>query len=182
MKEEKKDALQEILERLEQGVKDFYKGDKFQSYLNTLSKFHNYSLNNTLLIAMQKPEASLVAGYNAWKNNFNRQVQKGEKAIKILAPTPYKTKKMIDKVILINDEDAINMSKKIALELGIGVGISSGANMLASVLAKEENKGNVVTVFPDDNKKYLSTELSNPINTNENYISNKSELLDYEFI
>lgn len=98
MKEEKKDALQEILERLEQGVKDFYKGDKFQSYLNTLSKFHNYSLNNTLLIAMQKPEASLVAGYNAWKNNFNRQVQKGEKAIKILAPTPYKTKKMIDKV------------------------------------------------------------------------------------
>ena len=98
MKEGKKDGLQEILERLEQGVKDFYKGDKFQSYLNTLSKFHNYSLNNTLLIAMQKPEASLVAGYNAWKNNFNRQVQKGEKAIKILAPTPYKTKKMIDKV------------------------------------------------------------------------------------
>lgn len=91
-------------------------------------------------------------------------------------------KKMIDKVILINDEDAINMSKKIALELGIGVGISSGANMLASVLAKEENKGNVVTVFPDDNKKYLSTELSNPINTNKNYISNKIELLDYEFI
>lgn len=91
-------------------------------------------------------------------------------------------KKMIDKVILINDEDAINMSKKIALELGIGVGISSGANMLASVLAKEENKGNVVTVFPDDNKKYLSTELSNPININENYISNKIELLDYEFI
>lgn len=91
-------------------------------------------------------------------------------------------KKMMDKVILINDEDAINMSKKIALELGIGVGISSGANMLASVLAKEENKGNVVTVFPDDNKKYLSTELSNPINTNKNYISNKIELLDYEFI
>ena len=67
-------------------------------------------------------------------------------------------KKMIDKVILVNDEDAINMSKKIALELGIGVGISSGANMIASVLAKEENKGNVITVFPDDNKKYLSTD------------------------
>ena len=91
-------------------------------------------------------------------------------------------KKMIDKVILINDEDAINMSKKIALELGIGVGISSGANMIASVLAKEENKGNVVTVFPDDNKKYLSTDLSKPIDTNKKYISNKIELLNYEFI
>ena len=91
-------------------------------------------------------------------------------------------KELIDKVILINDEDAINMSKKIALNLGIGVGISSGANMIASIIAKEENKGNIVTVFPDDNKKYLSTELSRPIDKNKNYISNQIELLDYEFI
>ena len=91
-------------------------------------------------------------------------------------------KEKIDKVILINDEDAINMSRKIATELGIGVGISSGANMIASVLAKEENEGNIVTVFPDDNKKYLSTELSKPIDKNEEFISNKIELLDYEFI
>ena len=74
------------------------------------------------------------------------------------------------------------MSRKIATELGIGVGISSGANMIASVLAKEENEGNIVTVFPDDNKKYLSTELSKPIDKNEEFISNKIELLDYEFV
>ena len=89
---------------------------------------------------------------------------------------------MIDKVILVNDEDSINMSKKIALDLGIGVGISSGANMIASMIAKEENEGNIVTVFPDDNKKYLSTELSKPIVKNKEYISNQVELLDYEFI
>ena len=89
---------------------------------------------------------------------------------------------LIDKVIDLNDEDAINMSRKISLNLGIGVGISSGANMIASILAKEENTKKIVTVFPDDNKKYLSTELSRPIDNNPNYISNKVEILDYEFI
>lgn len=88
----------------------------------------------------------------------------------------------IDKVFLINDDDAINMSKKLALNLGIGVGISSGANMIASVLAKEEVEKNIVTVFPDDNKKYLSTDLSNPIEENKSYISNAIKLLDYGFI
>ena len=87
----------------------------------------------------------------------------------------------IDKVIVVNDDDAVNMSRKIALNLGIGVGISSGANMIASVIAKEENIGNVVTVFPDDNKKYLSTDLSKKVDNNEEYISNLIELLDYEF-
>ena len=91
-------------------------------------------------------------------------------------------KDKIDKIILINDDDAINMSRKIAMNLGIGVGISSGANMIASVLAKEENDGNIVTVFPDDNKKYLSTDLSKPIEDNEEYVSNKIELVNYEFI
>jgi len=89
---------------------------------------------------------------------------------------------LIDKVILINDEDSINMAKKIALRLGIGVGISSGANMIASILAKEDNAGNIVTVFPDDNKKYISTDLSKPIDNNENFISNKVEILGYRFV
>ena len=74
------------------------------------------------------------------------------------------------------------MSRKIALNLGIGVGISSGANIIAAILAKEENKGKIVTVFPDDNKKYISTELSKPLDNNENFISNKVEILDYEFL
>ncbi len=91
-------------------------------------------------------------------------------------------KNLIDEVILVNDEDSINMAKKIALKLGIGVGISSGANFIASIIANEENIGNIVTVFPDDNKKYLSTELSKPIDDNKYYISNKIELLDYSFI
>ena len=90
--------------------------------------------------------------------------------------------KDIDKVILVNDEDAINMSRKIALDLGIGVGISSGANFIASVLAKEENPGKIVTVFPDDNKKYLSTSLSYSIDNNNKYYSNKIKLIDYEII
>lgn len=90
-------------------------------------------------------------------------------------------KSLIDKVILVNDEDAINMARKIALNLGIGVGISSGANLIASILAKEEIEGNVVTVFPDDNKKYLTTDLSKPIDENVEFISNKVEILDYEF-
>jgi len=91
-------------------------------------------------------------------------------------------KEKIDKVILINDEDAVNMARKIALYLGIGVGISSGANMIASVLAKEENEGNIITVFADDNKKYLTTDLSKPLDNNTKFISNQIDILDYEFI
>ena len=88
----------------------------------------------------------------------------------------------IDEIILVNDDDAINMARRLALNLGIGVGISSGANMIASVLAKEENEGNIVTVFPDDNKKYLSTDLSKEVESNQEYISNQIKLLDYEFV
>ena len=74
------------------------------------------------------------------------------------------------------------MAKKIAQNLGIGVGISSGANMIASVLAKENNSKAIVTVFPDDNKKYITTELSEPIKNNSEFISNKIDIIDYEFI
>ena len=91
-------------------------------------------------------------------------------------------RELIDKIMLINDDDAINMSRKIAMKLGLGVGISSGANMLASILAKEEIEGNVVTVFPDDNKKYLSTDLSKEIEKDEKYVSNNVELVEYEFV
>ena len=89
---------------------------------------------------------------------------------------------IIDEIILVNDDDSINMARKIALDLGIGVGISSGANMIASVLAKAKNTKDIVTVFPDDNKKYLTTDLSNPVDNNPRFISNEIELLDYEFI
>ncbi len=79
------DKTAQAFEMIEQGVKDVYSSDKFKDYLSCLSKFHNYSLNNTLLILYQNPNATHVAGYNAWKNNFNRHVNKGEKGLIILA-------------------------------------------------------------------------------------------------
>lgn len=85
----------------------------------------------------------------------------------------------IDKIILINDDDAINMSRKLSRELGLGVGISSGANLLGSVLLNNKIHQNVITIFPDDNKKYLSTELPNEINLNPEFISNQIELLEF---
>ena len=88
----------------------------------------------------------------------------------------------IDKIILINDDDAINMSKRLSKELGLGVGISSGANFLGSVLLSEELKNPVVTVFADDNKKYLSTDLSKNIDNNKDFISNQIKLINYEEI
>lgn len=88
-------------------------------------------------------------------------------------------KEAIDDIILVNDDDAINMSKKLAKELGLGVGISSGANIIASALWQQKNKNRVVTVFPDDNKKYLTTDLVKENLVGENFISNKIKLLDY---
>lgn len=86
------DRTKEAFEQIEQGVKDVYSSDNFKNYLKFLSKFHQYSFNNTMLILGQYPSASLIAGYNSWKNNFNRQVNKGEHAIKILAPYQIKIK------------------------------------------------------------------------------------------
>lgn len=91
-------------------------------------------------------------------------------------------KNKIDKILLINDYDAINMSRKLSRELGIGVGISSGANLLGGILLGNDINGNIVTVFPDDNKKYLSTEITNDIDSNPNFLSNQIELLNIEFI
>ena len=91
-------------------------------------------------------------------------------------------KELIDEVITVDDEDSVNMARIIGLKLGIGVGISSGANMIASVIAKQNNSKDIVTVFPDDNKKYISTDLSKPIDTNPKYISNQINILDYEFV
>lgn len=90
---------------------------------------------------------------------------------------------IIDRVFDIDDEDAINMSKLIAKKLGLGVGISSGANLLGAILLNsQENINNTVTIFPDDNKKYLTTDLTKELTYNKNLISNQIELIDYEYI
>ena len=85
-----KTRTEEILEKLDQGLTELFNSEAYKNYLKTMSKFHNYSFNNTLLIAMQRPDASLVAGYTDWQRKFHRQVQQGEKGIYIIAPSPYK--------------------------------------------------------------------------------------------
>ena len=92
------EKLKEITDRLEQGIAELFDSERYKEYLRVMSKFHNYSFNNTLLIAMQKPDASLVAGFSAWKNNFGRNVMKGQKGIKIIAPSPFKIKQEMEKI------------------------------------------------------------------------------------
>ena len=92
------EKLKEITDRLEQGIAELFDSERYREYLKVMSKFHNYSFNNTLLIAMQKPDASLVAGFSAWKNNFGRNVMKGQKGIKIIAPSPFKIRQKVEKI------------------------------------------------------------------------------------
>lgn len=102
----KEEKTKQAFEMIEQGVKDVYSSDNFRKYLSCCSKFHSYSLNNTLLILAQKPDATLVAGYNVWQHNFNRHVDKVERELIILAPVTSKITQLMDKA----DEDG-NPSK-----------------------------------------------------------------------
>lgn len=115
---ENKNAQQvrEITDKLEQGIKELFESERFKEYLRTMSKFYNYSFNNTLLIAMQKPEATYVAGYTSWQRNFDRQVMKGEKGIKILAPAPYKTQEEREKIDPLTQKPVIGADGKAVTE------------------------------------------------------------------
>lgn len=108
--------IREITDKLEQGIKELFESERFKEYLRTMSKFYNYSFNNTLLIAMQKPEATYVAGYTSWQRNFDRQVMKGEKGIKILAPAPYKTQEEREKVDPVTQKPVIGADGKAVTE------------------------------------------------------------------
>lgn len=103
----KDNKIEEITKKLEEGVKGIYEGDGYKAFLDVMSKFHTYSVNNCILIAMQKPEATQVAGFKSWQKNFKRSVKKGEKAIKILAPIPHKFTKEIE------NEDGEKVQKEI---------------------------------------------------------------------
>ena len=87
-----RERLQQITAGIEQGIKELFESEKYMRYLSVMSRFHRYSVNNTMLIYMQRPDATLVAGYNKWKNQFERHVKRGEHGITIIAPTPYKKK------------------------------------------------------------------------------------------
>ena len=91
-KQTNKERLKDITDSIERGIEELFQSDKYAEYLRTMSRFHKYSVNNTMLIYMQKPDATLVAGFNKWKDQFERNVMKGEKGIKIIAPTPFKKK------------------------------------------------------------------------------------------
>ena len=91
-KQTSKDRMREIVDSIENGIKELFESDKYRQYLSTMSRFHRYSVNNTMLIYMQRPDATHVAGFNKWRDQFGRNVLKGEKSIRIIAPTPYKKK------------------------------------------------------------------------------------------
>ena len=105
-----------ITDKLEQGIKELFESERFKEYLRTMSKFYNYSFNNTLLIAMQKPEATYVAGYTSWQRNFDRQVLKGERGIKILAPAPYKAQEEREKIDPLTQKPVIGTDGKAVTE------------------------------------------------------------------
>ena len=91
-KQSNKERIKEITAGIEKGIQELFESDRYRNYLTIMSRFHRYSLNNIMLIHAQRPDATLVAGFNKWKNSFGRHVKKGEKGIQILAPTPYKIK------------------------------------------------------------------------------------------
>ena len=91
-KQTSKDRMREIVDSIENGIKELFESDKYRKYLATRSRFHRYSVNKTMLIYMQRPDATHVAGFNKWRDQFGRNVLKGEKGIRIIAPTPYKKK------------------------------------------------------------------------------------------
>ncbi len=104
-----KERLKEITDGIEQGIKELFESDRYRQYLSVMSRFHRYSVNNTMLIYMQRPDASLVAGFQKWKNQFGRHVKKGARGITIIAPTPFKKK--IEEVKLDPDTHAPLLDK-----------------------------------------------------------------------
>lgn len=103
-----KQKVKEITDRLEEGLKELFEGEKYKSYLNTMSKFHNYSANNIQLIEMQCPGATYVAGYKKWQKEFERHVNKNERGIRILAPAPYKIKEEQEKIDPVTNEPVLD--------------------------------------------------------------------------
>ena len=91
-RKEKNEKIKEITEQLHEGIKDLFESEKYKNYLRVMSRFTNYSFNNTVLIALQRPDATAVAGYRAWETKFNRHVLPGSKGICIIEPTPWKKK------------------------------------------------------------------------------------------
>lgn len=115
--QDKQEKMKELTDKLEKGIKNVYESDRYINYLAVMSKFHAYSFRNSLLLMLQKPDATHVAGFNAWKNTFNRNVNKGEKGLQILAPAPYRVKVAMEKIDPITQTPALDSSGKPVTEL-----------------------------------------------------------------
>jgi len=165
----------EIIEQLPEKVGGFVSGVGTGGTLMGIGKRLKEEFKELKITAIEPDKMPIISGGEAISNHKIEGI--GDDFIPDIVDLD-----MIDDIILISDLDAINMSKKIAKELGIGVGISSGANMIASVLLRDMGYENVATVFPDDLKKYLSTDLSKDIKLKSDNISSNIELIDYEII
>lgn len=152
---EQTEKINEITDKLEQGIKDLFESKKYENYLKVMSKFHNYSFNNSLLIAMQKPDATMVAGYTSWNKNFKRNVNKGEKGIKILAPSPYKVNKDVEKIDPVTQKPVIGKNGEPVKER---VQVTVPAYKVTTVFDISQTSGEelpeIVTQLSGDVKEY----------------------------
>ena len=166
---------EEIINQIPEDIGGFVSGVGTGGTLMGIGKRIKTKYGNVCITAIEPDKMPMLSGGKVIGNHKIEGI--GDDFIPDLVDMSY-----IDKVLLINDDDAINMSRRIAKYLGIGVGISSGANFLGSVILKEGLDNSVVTVFADDNKKYLSTDLSKEIDFNKDFISNKIEPINYEIV
>lgn len=165
-------TAKEIIEQVPEKIDCFVSGVGTGGTLMGIGKRLKEEFEDFKIVALEPDKMPIMSTGNSLGNHKIEGI--GDDFIPDLID-----KEAIDEIILVNDDDAINMSKKLAKELGLGVGISSGANIIASALWQQKNKRTVVTVFPDDNKKYLSTDLVKEHLTQKNFISDKIKLLDY---
>ena len=165
----------EIIEQLPENVSAFVSGVGTGGTLMGIGKRLKEEFENLKIIALEPDKMPIMSKGKIIGNHKIEGI--GDDFIPELVD-----RTAIDDIKLVNDNDAINMSRRLANELGLGVGISSGANIIASILWQNEYNKPIVTVFADDNKKYLSTDLVKNIELDENYISNKIKLLNYEQI
>lgn len=165
-------TAKEIIEQVPEKIDCFVSGVGTGGTLMGIGKRLKEEFEDFKIVALEPDKMPIMSTGNSLGNHKIEGI--GDDFIPDLID-----KEAIDEIILVNDDDAINMSKKLAKELGLGVGISSGANIIASALWQQKNKRIVVTIFPDDNKKYLSTDLVKEHLTQKNFISDKIKLLDY---
>lgn len=167
-------TAQEIIRKVPE-VTSFTSGIGTGGTLMGIAKRLKEYNKNIKIIALEPSKMALLSGSKELKQHKIEGI--GDDFIPELVDT-----KVIDGVHVIDDMDAINMSRLLAKKLGLGVGISSGANFLSAIMINRKMDGVCVTVFPDDNKKYLSTELVDDVCNNQEFLSNQIELLDYEII